>query len=339
MFVADTQIFTNSGWKRVADISGNDKVLVKNFIGDAEFIQPFALHKKQYDGEVIKLGAKDWSITVTPDHEVVYKTRWDIKTSPAREMPVNDHNRLQRKFKYMFPEDPKKEYIKIWNDFGETSTTISHEDWYKLVGYVLTRGYIYTERKRPMLQLFLDENRVEEEIIILSDVLDRIGVAYHVQYSEKTRPKLVVSSKNTLVARLLTRLGSQTRKTMRLPDKMVYNSSKELTKLLINTILDASGATDKIFTTNIGLIEDLELLGTLGGYGMRHTLKTPAGTPVNKGFTQKDSYILHISAPIALYSIKYVEKSVYSGYVYGLDLFDGQVYIKEGLSPIWTNPK
>ncbi len=346
MFVADTQIFTNSGWKRIADISGNDKVLVKNFIGDAEFIQPFALHKKQYDGQIVTFGAKDWNISVTPDHEVVYQTKWDLVKTPAGKLKAKDHYKIPRKFKYMFSDEPKKEYITRDDEFGNKYATISDYDWYKLVGFVLTRGYIYTERKRPMLWLFLEEDRLQEEIMTLIDILDRIGVTYHVQHSDKTRPKLVVSSQNSLVSRLVTRLGSQTRKSMSLPDKMVYASSKELTELLINTIIDTSikPSTEKtnsyqLATTNLALIESLELMGTLGGYGMRHVLNAKAGTQTNKGITKKDSYILHITAPNALYSIKNVKKSLYSGYIYGLDLFEGQVYVKEGLNPIWTQPK
>lgn len=326
--MTDTQIFTNSGWKNIQDLSGNDKVLVKNFIGDAELIQPFAVKKKKYDGEVLKIGAKSWSFTVTPDHENL------------------DDKKIVRRFRYMFPDDPSKEIIKIFGDFGPKHSTISHEDWYKLVAYVLMRGFIKTGYGRPMLYLFLEEDRVEEEVRILGDILDRIGVYWHVQYSEKTRPKVVVSSKNTLAARLVTRLGSNKRKEMFLPDKMIYSSTKELAKLLIETIIAASikpdtkrGVVFQISTTNMKLIDSLTLLGTLSGYSIRHVLKSRAGTPAPKGFTQKDAYILQISGTTAEYSFIYKKKSLYSGYVYGINLFDGQVYVKEGAMPVWVSPK
>lgn len=330
MLVAGTKIFTDSGWKQVEEISGQDKVLVRNFIGDAEFIQPFAVKKRKYDGQVVKTGGQNWSFTVTPDHEVVYGKR----------------GRLNRKFKYMFSDEPKKEYITIRDDFGERTVTISDYDWYKLVGYVLTRGFIRTGYGKPMLWLFLEEDRVEEEILILGDILDRIGLGWHVQYSEKTRPKLVVSSKNTLARRLITRLGSSTRKSMSLSAKMVYASSRELTQLLIETIISSSikpdtkrGVNYQLSTTNLALIDSLCLFGELGGYGMRKKLKSKAGSPAPKGKTQKDSYILQISAPTALVSPKYQEISLYSGYIYGIDLFYGEIYVKEGQQAIWITPK
>lgn len=346
MFVADTKVFTNSGWKKISDISGKDKVLVKNFIGDAEFIQPFALKKRQYDGEIVKFGSKDWNFSVTPEHNIVYFTKETPHLSSAGDMKAKIHHKIHRKFKYMFSDTPNREYVHIYNEFGKSTVTISDRDWYTIVGFVLTRGFIYRGQKRPMLWLFLEEANVEKEIALLGDIFDRIGLPWHVQHSEKTRPKFVVSSKNTLAYRLRTRLGSYTRKDMSLPDRMIYQSSRELTKLLIDTIIDTSIKPDtkrtdhyQLVTTNIDLIEDLELMGTLGGYSLRHKLKNKVGEPAFMGEIKKNSYVLHISSPVSSYTISYVKKLDYSGYVYALDLFDGEIYVKEGLSPIWVKPK
>ena len=346
-FIQGTPIFTNSGWKNIEEISGQDKVLVRNFIGDAEFIQPFALKKKKYEGEIVKIGARNWSFSVTPDHRVVYDRDRGAQGKHyesvlAKDMVARPHFRIFRKFKYMFPDEPKKETIIIRDDF-KRYVTISDYDWYKLVGYVLTRGFIRMKPGKPMVFLFLDEDRIEEEILILGDILDRIGVGWHVQYSEKTRPKIVVSSRNTLASRLVTRLGASKRKEMYLPDKMVYNSSKELSKLLIDTIIDASGQKDRervqLVTTNKRFIDTLSLLGTLAGYSMRNSLMFEAGTETARGVTKKDSYIFNIFPPVDSYAPKYVKKVSYTGAVYEIDLFEGQVYVKEGSMPVWVNPK
>lgn len=347
MFIAGTPIFTDSGWKNIEDISGRDKVLVRNFIGHAEFLQPFAVKKRQYDGEVVTIGAKDWSFTVTPEHPVTYdldreKKGGDFRTVPASEMRTGQFFRIHRKFKYMFSEEPPKEMIKIRDDFGERSVTISDHDWYKLVAYVLCRGFIRKKPGKPMLMFFLDEEKIEEETRVLGDILDRIGVGWHVQYSEKTRPKLVCSSRNTLANRLRTRLGSSKRKEMYLPDKMVYHSSKELTNLLMQTIIELSVGKSKrtqFVTTNKALIDSLTILGTLGGYSITHHLSGRAGTETVRGLIKRDSYIVFVFSPTDTYSPRFIKKSLYSGYVYGIDLFEGQVYAKEGLMPVWINPK
>lgn len=350
-FITGTPIFTNSGWKNIEDISGRDKVLVRNFLGDAEFIQPFALKKRQYDGDIIKIGAKDWSFSVTPDHGVIFdKDRYaqgnNFCSLPAKSFKIHPDNRIYRKFKYIFSDEPKKEMVKIRDEFGERTSTISDYDWYKLVGYILCRGFIKRKPGKPMLFIFLEPQRVEEETAILGDILDRIGVRWHVQNSELTRPKIVVSSRNTLVDRLVTRLGSYKRKQMFLPDKMLYNSTKELSKLLIETIIEASirpgtkrGNVYQIATTNKDFIDTLTILGTLAGYSIRSVLNNKAGEITPFGITKLDGYILQISSPTDTYAPKYSKKITYSGQVYEIDLFDGQVYVKEGSMPIWVNPK
>lgn len=331
MFVADTQIFTDSGWKDIKNIAGKDRVLVRNFLGDAEFITPFALKKKKYNGDVIKIGAKNWSFTVTPDHVIVYETddSGKFRKVPAEELVLTNHNRIHRKFKYFFSEEPTKENVKVHDEFGTRNLRIDDRDWYVLVGYVLSRGFIDTKHGRPMLHIFLDEDKMEEQLNMLQDILDRIGLPYHVQYSEKTRPKVVVSSQNTIASRLITRLGSSTRKEMHLPDKIIYQSTKDLAKLLIQTIVSGS----QLVTTNKRLLDDLMLLGTLNGLGMTISTLEP------KQWTDKNSYILNIYGISDTYSPKFKEKALYSGYVYEIMLFDGQVYVKEDGMPIWTNPK
>lgn len=350
-FIEGTEIFTNSGWKNIEDVSGHDKVLIRNFIGDAEFTQPYALKKKQYTGQVVKIGARNWSFSVTPDHSVIFDR--DIgangkkfQSTLAGKMVARPHYRIYRKFRYMFAEEPKKEVIIVRDDFGKRHVTIPEHDWYKLVGYVLCRGFIRMKPGKPMLHIFLDEDRVEDETKILGDIFDRLGISWHVQYSEKTRPKLVVSSRNTLARRLITRLGSSKRKEMYLPDAMVYNSSKELSKLLIETVIEASiksttkrGNFYQLVTTNLKFIETISLLGTLAGYSMRSSVLFPAGQKTPHGETKKTSYVLFIANPVDTYAPRYVKRRDYQGPVYEIDLFEGQVYVKEGTMPVWVDPK
>ena len=340
MFVRDTQIFTDSGWKPIQDISGSDRVLVRNFINDAEFIQPFALKKRQYDGEVIEIGAKDWSFTVTPDTKIVYDLNGEnkIRAKSAEDLSTNRHIKLHRKFKYMFADEPKREDIKIFDEFGKKYSVLAPYDWYKLVAYVLMRGFIKMGYGKPMLIINLDMEHFESEISELSEILERIGVQFHVQYPQGVSPKLVVSSKNTLARRLITRLGSSTRRQMFLPDKMIYQSSKELTDVLLSTMCKLQGS-NNIATSNEALIDSLVLFGTLGGYGIGVSLSVKAGTVTNRGKVNKNSYIMRINEPIKTYSPTKKVKSSYSGYIYGIDLFEGQVYVKNGVAPVWTSPK
>lgn len=344
-FIEGTKVFTNSGFKNIEDISGRDKVLVRNFIGDAEFIQPFALKKKAYSGEIVKIGGSNWSFSVTPDHIVQLSDdnydppRNELVT--AREVEVNKHHRIHRKFRYLLPDEPPKEIIKIRDEFGTRHTTIDHEDWYRLMAYTLTRGFI---RQDKTLFIYTRDGRMDEDIKIIGGILDKYGIPWSLSFS--AQPMIVVSTRNTLSARLLTRLGSRKRREMYLSDKIVYRSSRELIRVLIETMIDNTikpdtkrGASYQLSTSNLKLIDSLTVLGTVGGYSMTKTLKEKAGTKSKFGVSKKDSYILKISFGHETYSPKFVKKSHFSGNVYEVDLFDGQVYVKEGTMPVWVNPK
>lgn len=348
MFVKGTQVFTNTGFKNIEDISGNDKVLVRNFLGDAELIQPFALKKRQYDGEIVKIGGQRWSFSVTPEHVVVYD-RDDTPTgahftyTPAGEMTLYRHNRIYRKFKYMPPEDYKREKISINDEFGKRWSTISNQDWFVLVGYVLCRGKIEKQSSRLCLSIYIDEDKRDTEIPLLGDILDRIGVQWSLLKSD--REFIRVSVKNSLASRVANNLG-RVRKEMVLPDKMIYNSSKELTSLLIETIISASirkdtkrGSDYSLTSTNKELLDSLVVLGTLWGYGMTIKLQAVAGTQTKMAKITRNQYSVTISKPTMTYAPSFIKKEQYSGKVYGIDLFDGQVYVREKGMPVWVNPK
>ena len=351
-FIEGTKVLTNSGWKNIEDIAGQDKVLVRNFIGDAEFLQPFALKKKKYDGEIIKIGAKRWAFAVTPDHTVVYDRSMTVHGDhyvyeKAKDVKVDDRNRIQRKFRYLPQDDYKREAVVFHTPFGKRWVTISNEDWYVLVAFTLCRGYIEPTGKRYALNLKLDREKSDDELLILADILDRIGVEWSLIPSHTTNTLYVRLTANSPIAkRLITRLGSKKRKEMFLPDKMIYNSSKELSVKFIETMIELSkkksterGISYQFTTNNEKLVESLKILGTLAGYGMNSKVMAKKGTDAGQGVLRKDVLNLVIANLSATYSPLFVKSEKYSGYVYEIDLFDGQVYVKEGTAPVWVNPR
>lgn len=352
-FVEGTPIFTNSGWKNIEQISGHDKVLVRNFIGDAEFMQPYALKKRQYHGEIIKIGASNWSFSVTPEHIVVYD-RDDIPVGSnfvyeaAENVKVHKNNRIYRKFKYLAPEEYKRETIVIKDEFGKRWISISNDDWYVLVAFVLSRGYFEkAARRKRVLNIYLDKDKRDKELPIISDILDRIGVDWSLipSYTDD-RWSVRVKVNNSLASRLTARLGSKQRKEMFLPDAMIYNASKDLAHEFIDTMIELSKKpttkmplTYQFTTNNEKLIGSMLLMGTIWGYGMTSTLVAKKGVDVGRGELKKDVFRLNITNLAKTYSPTRTEKLDYDGYVYSIDLFDGQVYVKDGSVPVWVNPK
>lgn len=351
-FIKGTQVFTDSGWKNIEDIAGRDRVLVRNFIGEAEFIQPFALKKKKYNGKITELGGKYWNITVTPEHIIVYDrddvpTGKNITYKPAKDVIPNPDNRIYRKFRYLVPEDYKKEAITVHDDFGERRLTISNHDWFTLVAYVLCRGYLEKTGRKYALNIYLDRDKRDDEIVLLADILDRIGVTWSLIPSNTDNRSLIrVNANNNLSRKLITRLGSRKRKNMYLPDTMIYKSSKELADTLIQTIISVSKRVDteiatsyQFHTNNERLVDSLAMLGTLWGYGMNKRVSAKKGTDTGKGTLTKDVINLTINSLPSTYSPTYKKTHDYNDNVYEIYLFDGQVYVKNGSVPVWVNPK
>lgn len=350
-FVAGTPILTDSGYKNIEDISGRDKVLVRNFLGDAEFIQPFALKKRQYDGKILQIGAKTWSFSVTPEHMVAYE-RLSYSPSdnffhePAKKISIDKNNRILRQFKYLPAEDYKNETVVIHTEFGKKWSYVQPHDWFVLVGYVLCRGYLdESGPRKKALTIYLDKNKREQEVILLGDILDRIGVEWSLipSYTDD-RWMIRVKSNNTLANRIETRLGSSKRKDMYLPDKMVYNASKTLVEALVSTLKSITRKPDtksvyKYTTNNEKLLNSLSMMCTLWGYGNAVSVIAKKGVDNGRGALRKDVLQLEFWDVVKSYTPTFINELDYSGKVYEIDLFDGQVYVKEGSQPVWIDPK
>lgn len=343
-FIAGTKILTDTGWKNIETIAGRDKVLVRNFAGDAEFIQPFALRKRDYNGEVVKLSGRWWSFSVTPDHDVVYLKKGTEKVEPAEEYKIDQHKYLWRKFRYNTPQNYLQEYFISDRGMG-TSNSINDNDWYTLVGYVVRRGEISKRGKQWALFIHPNPNRLGEEMEEIGRLLDRIGVEWSVVKNGK-RTSVFVSTKNNLATKLKYHLGTRKRADMFLPDKMVFNSSKDNARTLIETIIRSSSTSinDKSVyqwsSSNKKLIDTLEIMGAFAGYTISHRLARPKGYKLPKGVTKRASYNVYIRDSMNKTSPTSKNVVKYSGSVYQVDIFSGQVFIKydNGL-PIWMNPE
>jgi len=352
-FIKGTRVFTDRGWSNIEDIAGRDRVLVRNFLGEAEFIQPFALKRQRYQGEIVQIGAKNWSFSVTPEHTIVYSKRRNSGRSTfvyekAEDVTFNESHRIYRKFKYLQPEEYKREVITFNTDFGKKWVYISNQDWFVLVAFVLIRGYISKSDKKKALIFYLNNYKKDRELTLLSDILDRIGLKWSLIYTKKHDQYTVrVTSDSPIVKRLITRLGSSKRREMFLPDKMIFQSSKELGVLLIETIIELCKKTTtdrkdmyQYATNNEKLVDSLDILATRCGYGTSVQVMHKKGVDTGKGKLHKDVLILNLRPITESYSIRSIKKHEYDDMVYEIDLFDGQVYVRQEKGmPVWVNPK
>lgn len=326
-FVSETKILTSKGWKQICDLSGHDKVLVRNFLGDAEFIQPFALKKREYEGEIVSFGNKDWGVAVTPDHKVVYNQPNKIGMCPpvlASEIVPNDGKILFRRFRYN--KEPKS-YEKILLD-GRT-VYISLEDWYTIVAYTVLFAFI-EKRKNGYLYYICDLYNLMK----LTNIFDQIGIKWKVGVKQKGNPTIFIKNESNLTSKLMRYLGARARRDMKLREKSIYDANPALLRHFIDEIIRLSGSPIKerpgqfmLTLTNKKLIANLEMMCLLGGYGFSSMDYGIRGTKIRI-----------IIKPNSSWNIRDVKKELYKGPVYEIDLFDGLVYVTEKSFPVWMNP-
>lgn len=324
-FIEGTRIFTDSGFKPIEDIAGHDRVLVRNFLGESQFTQPFAIKKSQYSGEITELAGKNWRITTTPNHIIVYdRDDGKFRYTPAKDVDVNPKNRIYRKFKYYSEEEYKRENIVVHTEFGKVWKTISNEDWYILCAFVLDRGYLEPTGRNFALNIYLKRASRDAELRLLADIFDRMSVTWSV-FEDRTNDRWIVrvNNKNTLATKLKARLGSKKRRKMYLPDKMIYSSSHDLVKLFLDQLFTENNTYS---TINFKLVQSIELLCTLWGYS---TVRR-----CTNGVYKLELYDLPRT-----YSPTSKNTLSYDGNVYEIKLFDGQVYVKNGTAPVWVNPE
>lgn len=325
-FVAETKILTEHGWKQIADISGRDKVLVRNFIGDAEFIQPFALHTIKYEGEIISMGNKDWGLGVTPDHRVIYHEKDKIGMLPpkyAHEIRPNDGKILFRKFRYS-QTGKDSEIIMVQGHYR----SVSQEDWYTILAYVVLFGFI-EKRKHGYLYITCDLNHLRK----LTPILDNIGIQWKVGEKKIGNPTIFIKNETNLIEKLKKHLGSTRRRDMRLPDKAIYGANAAVLRHFVDKVVELTAKPIKdrpgqylMRMTNRKLAKNIEMMCLLSGYSLGYADQGNLGVQ------------MRVMKPRTNWNIKFVKKELYSGLVYSLDLFDGLVYVTEKKYPVWMSP-
>lgn len=337
-FVADTLVLTKSGWKKIEDVGGTDKLLTRNFLGDAQFTQPFAIKKRSFDGDIISCGSKTCQFNVTPDHEIVYTDKHgNVKKTTAEDLSPGRFTYLKHRSRYSPDNYLPTQKLKLGDYIYEVDTL----DWYKLIGYTLRRGLIGKELRRLLFSL--DKNNIDKDMALISSVLDNMRI----KWSFVEPNFILVSQKSNIARKLSYTLGDRARKKMSIPDNIIYNTSIENGSALIEAFIQTSrrdGAgvekTTQFSTTNKKMIESMEILGLLCGYTISWIVAKPAGTKVPAGVTKKDSYAVYVRKSNKEVSIRTKEKTKYEGKVYEIDMFQDQMLIKtEGRSPIWMKPK
>ena len=337
-FHEDTLIMTNSGWKKISDIGGFDKVLVRNFLGYSSLTQPLAIEKTKYDGTLCCIGNRHWNMRLTPEHKIynnknqtmAYREVGTIPASPLK--PIV----LDRTAKYL----PEERYLdgKLYIYKGRTAVRRSFcaKDIYVFLAFVIQRATFYTNSRkrtnnpyRKTIRIAIDKETETEAFDILVELLDRLGVKYN--YTASLR-RLEISARNTLCGVIGARLGEAKKKEMSIPMDMIFKGvdrfMSPFMKLLLLLNRNYYDGLPAILGTE-KMISSLEVLYSVHGIATRIT-----NVPREKrkrliigGVGQEASITFHKKEPNN------------HRYVYAIDLLEGQVLAKGEGHGVWMSPR
>jgi hypothetical protein len=325
----DTQVFTEHGWKYIAELTGDEKLLSLNPDDDSlEFIKPVRLFKHK-EPQLVHMHNKWFDVCVTPDHDCfVHKRKDGGKKGRYFEPQFRKPSELNSECHFVRCIDTDRESPEAININGlefEPSDFAFFMAWYISEGSVLHDVEKAQMRKYPVfIAQQISENR---EIIqpVLEKMCDYLGLRMNI-----TKNSFVIYSKE--LYDYLLPLGYSNEKYI--PSE-VFTLNKECLNIFLDNYVRGDGherihgrynsVERSVFTSSVRLRDDLSYLILLCGYCPSISLHSHKGTIVehkNGTYTQNyDIYGIRInSSKYAIYSGLTVDRVDYDDYTYCVEL-------------------
>lgn len=325
----DTQVFTEHGWRYIAELTGDEKLLSLNPDDDSlEFIKPVRLFKHK-EPQLVHMHNKWFDVCVTPDHDCfVHKRRDGGKKGRYFEPQFRKPSDLNSECYFVRCIDTDRESPESININGlefEPSDFAFFMAWYISEGSVLHDVEKAQKRRYPVfIAQQISENR---EIIqpVLEKMCDYLGLKMNI-----TKNSFVIYSKE--LYDYLLPLGYSNEKYI--PSE-VFTLSKECLNVFLDNYVRGDGherthgrynsVERSVFTSSVRLRDDLSYLILLCGYCPSISLHSHKGTVVehrNGTYTQNyDIYGIRInSSKYASYSGLTVDRVDYDDYTYCVEL-------------------
>jgi len=184
-----SEIFTESGFKKIQDIKINEKILTLNTENNlTEYSKCLKIIDEEYKGEMVYFKNKRMNIVTTPNHDMLWRT-WSVTTKlkKIRADELSDKLKAQKHGISVIPNWIGKNPDKIDGyDAG---------DYMELMGWILSEGCFSTSN----IIIFQSQGENYEKI---SNLMDRMKL-------KKTRRERSICIKNKLLFDSLKYLGKQ----------------------------------------------------------------------------------------------------------------------------------
>lgn len=269
----DTEILTKDGWKKIQDITLEDKVAVRHPIHhNVSFKNPNEIVSIDYDGEIYRFKGRSLNLAVTKNHKMWAKIRGGLKYHLHKAKDL-----LGKKFvmsgqaKWLYDGNDRIKIPCIWTKRGERFTgkvkTLSFpakevpiKAWYQFLGWYLSEGCIAKSKnsrgiKRANGSIVISQKNREyvDEIV---EIIKKLGFKPRL-YRQKSGVTSVHFTSLHL-SLYLQKLGDVYNKYI--PSRWLWGNPKYLPYLL-ETLIKGDGDERNVYTTvSKQLADDIQIL-------------------------------------------------------------------------------
>ncbi len=282
---SDAMILTKSGWKKIEEISENEKIVTLNEKGEIEIQEIDKKIDQPYAGSMYHFKGQNIDIITTPNHRFLLETSDGVKFYKTAEELFNHRSnkwRIPKKGKWE-GNDYKKIKIagsavnsrlkNILKEKYSSDIEIDAEVWFEFMGWYLsegsTIGVTSSLLKSNKVKIIQTKENTKKEI---RNLLLKMPFELHEYEAENGKVDFVFN--DARLKNYLLPLGNSGQKYI--PEE-IKNASPRLLQILFDAFMKGDGRNVKqgknsfkksVFSTSKRLIHDLqEILLKIGGSG------------------------------------------------------------------------
>ncbi len=313
----DTEILTKDGWKGYQDINIGDSIYTMNLDSNQmELSEVKRMFEKRYDGIMYNLKNRIQDQLITPNHRIVRKPFYSNKYMLE---PIEDTLKLKSPFIIPIACDSNSGLEKSDDDFFILDEEI------KLLAWIISEGSYPKTNEDNRLSIYQSHIVNKDNYDEIIKILDILGYEYSISDnnmglgSDSKRIRILTNSSKIIMKKFFKDRNIKT-----IP-KWTYNLSQRQSKIFIDTYLKGDGddSSDRIVTTDLDILNGLEVLAVKAGYGIVSREKSIEHNTIAK----KQQYSIRLIKHKDTY-IQTIDKINYKGIVWCPTTNNGTVIAK-----------
>ena len=265
----DTEVLTNTGWKRIIDVKKGEKIPSMDIMTkEVSLATNISTYINSYQGDMIHFNGRGIDIITTPNHKMVvaksggHNEYYSFSLERADSL-INKHFRLlnhaiwggNKKEKWIIPGYKPSKFHPYKNE-----VIFNTNDFLSLLGFYIAEGCVVGDDKNGYRVCFAQVEK-SKGFLPFKQLLEKMNIKY------TYIPNKQFNVYNTQLARYLARLIPKYAHNKRIPREILELHPKHLIHLYEYMML-GDGCNDRIYVTNSeGLKNDFcELVSKLGWY-------------------------------------------------------------------------